>query len=531
MNIIQRKSKLILCFGAMSALLYGCHKEDNFANPYAGGREPLGIHLSTDPPSIESGNVGDLVTFKATGLVAYKDSMHFFLNNEEAAVTKLDSASITVKVPSSASTGVSSVIVGDEIYFGPVFRVKGKLGVDPNFKATVGANGSVNDFLQLNDGRILLVGSFSDFNHKGAVKPLNRIVLVSKDGEVDRSLNSGVGVDGYLSSIARLPDGKLVIGGGFSSYDTHRGEVFNITVLNRDGSPDTMLVRTFTTQDTVPAFNGGTDGNINRLFVHNNRITAVGSFRYYLQYVYGQSTQHTLRDSLVTDSIRVRNIVRLFPDGSLDSSFNYNFYTHQSKQGPNGPIFDAFMQDDGKLIIVGNFSQYNGENVNNIVRLNEDGTVDRSFKVGNGSDGPLLSIRYNDVTKRYILSGRFKQFNGETHNGLILLNKDGSTDESFKPLSLGSNDIYTCAQQISNGMVLVNGSFQSYAGVFRGNFMVLDPTGKLAAGYNNTGSLQGIFSRGMEIRNSSGDLTVMMVGSFYKFDEQSMGNITRLLFK
>lgn len=531
MNIIQRNLRKILLFGIVSITFFGCKKDNDFDNPYAGGREPLGIHLSTDPPSITTGNVGDQVTFKATGLMPYKDTLHFFLNNEEAKVTKLDSTGISVKVPSNASTGVSSLIVGDEIYFGPIFRVQGKLQIDPNFKATVGANGSVNDFLQLNDGRLVLVGSFSDFNHKGAVKRLNRIVLVSKDGVVDRSLKSGEAVDGYLSSIAQLPDGKMVIGGGFSSYDTHRGEMRNITILNKDGSPDTMVVRTFTDQDTLPAFNGGVDGNISRLFVHNNRITAVGGFRYYLQNVYDQSTKYTARDTLITDSVRVRSIVRFFPDGSLDSSFNYDFFTHQSKQGPNGPIYDAYMQDDGKLIIVGNFSRYNGENVNNIVRLNEDGTVDRAFKVGNGSDGQIFSIRYNETTKRFTLSGRFNNFNGEKHYGLVLLNKDGSIDETFKPAPLGSDDIYTAARQLSNGMVMVNGSFRTYAGVYRGNFMVLDATGKLAPGYNNTGTLQGIFGRSLETKNSSGEITVMFVGSFYKFDEQTMGSITRLVIK
>lgn len=532
MDIIQHKWRKILLFGIVSLAFFGCKKEDgNFDDPYAGGREPLGIHLSTDPPSIESGSVGDQVTFKATGLTPYKDSIHFYLNNEEATITKVDSASVSVKVPANASTGVSSLIIGDEIYFGPVFRVKGNLGIDPNFKATVGANGGIYDFLRLRDERMMLVGGFSDFNHKGAVKPINRIVLVSKDGEVDRSLKSGKAVDGYLNAIAQLPDGRIVIGGAFSSYDTHRGEISNITVLNKDGSLDSIVVRTATDQDTVPAFNGGTDGTITRTFIHNNQITAVGGFNYYLQHIYDRSTKYSGRDSLIVDSVRVRNIVRLFPDGSLDSSFNYNFYTHQSKQGPNGPIFDAFMQDDGKLIIVGNFSQYNGENVNNIVRLNEDGTIDRSFKVGNGTDAPINSIRYNAVTKRYVITGNFAQFAGEVHNGLVLINTDGSVDAAFKPAPRETTDFYTNAMQLSNGMVLVNGFFQRYAGIYRGNFMVLDATGKLATGYNNTGTLQGMFSRGFEAKNSSGQITVTMIGSFYKFDEQSMGSIVRLVFK
>src|SRR5699024_852180 len=105
--------------------------------------------------------------------------------------------------------------------FGPVFQVRGKLVIDSTFEALVGANRSISDYLRLpeEDGKIVLVGSFSDFNHEGAVKPFNHIVLITKDGKVDPSFNSGLGTDGSLNTIAALPNGKMVIGGGISSFD------------------------------------------------------------------------------------------------------------------------------------------------------------------------------------------------------------------------------------------------------------------------------------------------------------------------
>lgn len=531
MNINYYNFKLLL-FGIISLLFFGCQKdEQTFDNPYAGGKKPLEIKLSTDLPSPNTGEVGTVVTFKATGLLPYKDSLNFYLNSEQAKVMKVDSTGIQVKVPETASTGVASLTVGDKIFFGPVFQVEGKVAIDNNFKATVGANNSVNDFLHLSDGRFILVGSFSDFNHKGAVKPINRIVLVSKDGEVNRSLHSGIGADGYLVAIDRLPNGKMVIGGSFSSYDTHRGEIHNITLLNRDGSPDTMVVRTFLEQDTVPAFNGGTDGPITRLFVHDGKITAVGSFDYYLQQVYGKSDYQKQRDTLITDSVRVSSVIRFFPDGSLDSSFNYNFYQHRSKEGTNGPIHDAFMQEDGKLIIVGSFSQYDGETVNNIVRLNTDGSIDRSFHVGNGADDPIVSIRYNETTHRFMLAGLFHHFNGKPYSGLVMLKEDGSIDETFQPLERESDAFYTFAQQLSNGLILVNGYFDTYNDIQRGRFMILNKKGELAEGYNTTGNFYGTILKSFESKNSAGQTTVMLMGGFYKFNEQSMGNITRLVIK
>ncbi len=532
MNKLNRQIKIIILVLVASCSMISCQKEDDsFTNPYAGGREPLGISFSTDPPSPEAGVAGTEVTFKVSGLLPYKDSLTFYFNNETADVVAIDSNHIKVKVPESASTGIASLVVGDQIFFGPVFHVNGKIKIDNNFKATPGANNAVRDALQLPGGRLLFVGAFDDFNHLGTVEPLNRIVLTSKDGEVVRTLKSRKAVDGgYLNSIASLPDGRLIIGGGFSTYDTHRGEIHNLTVLNKDASLDTTVIKTFLKLDTVPAFNGGVDGNISELFVHGNTITAVGGFTWYLQYVYGKSDYRKERDSLITDSIQVRNVIRFFADGSLDSSFNYDYELHRSKKGPNGPIYDAYMQEDGKLIIVGNFTEYNGERVNFIARLDQYGDIDRSFKVGNGADHPISSITYNEGTEQYLLAGSFRHFNGSGKNGLVLLNKDGSTDQTFNPSTMASNASYRFAKQLSNGLIIVNGFFRNYEGVHRGNFMVLNEEGHLAEGYNTTGDFYGTITGALETKSTAGETLVMLYGGFNKFDEQTLGNVTRLVF-
>ncbi|WP_344981479.1 DUF5008 domain-containing protein [Compostibacter hankyongensis] len=517
---------------ACTGIIWGCRKDkQQFEDPYGGGKPPLGIQLSTDLPSPATGGIGTMVTFRATGLSHYKDSLHFYLNGETADVMQVDSGSIKVKVPETASTGVGYITVGDQIFFGPIFRVQGKLAVDNSFKAKVGANNSINDVLPLPDGRLVLVGSFSDFEHKGAVKPLNRIVMTSRDGEVDRSLRSGDAADGYLNSIATLTNRKMVIAGAFASFDSHRGEIHNITLLNSNGSLDTTVVRTPLSRDTVPLFNGGTDGTIQKIFVRNNMITAIGNFNYYLQFVYNKANYQGTRDSLVTDSISVRNLVRFFPDGALDSSFNYDFQRQRGKQGPNGPITDGFMQSDGKLIIVGRFTKYNGENANNIARLNEDGSLDRTFKVGTGTDDVIATIKYNPSTARFILAGGFEHFNGVPSSGLVMLHKDGTMDPTFKPAKKGNSDIYVSAQQLSNGYSIISGFFKKYDGIHRGNLMVLDSKGQLAKGYNTTGDFQGVVNYMLETRNSSGEIQVLIAGGFYKFDEQEMGNIMRLVFK
>lgn len=511
-------------------IVISCSKDKVYDDPYAGGKEPLGVKLSTDPPSPNDGAPGAVIAFKGTGLLKHRDSIHFNFNGTPGEIIKVDSSGIQVKVPLTASTGVTSVTIGDQIFFGPVFTVKGNLDIDNNFKVVVGANSSVNDVYRFTDGRLLLVGDFTDYERKGIIRPVSRIVMTSRDGEIDRNLLSGRGADGSLNSVAALPSGKLVVAGRFASYDIHLAEMHNITVLNSNGSIDSVTVSTFTDKDTVPAFNGGTDGWIRRVFVHENKVIAIGDFNYYLQYVYGISDARNERDSLVTDSVLVKRIARFNANGSLDSTFNYDLSLHRSYEGANGPIADAFMQDDGKLIIVGRFTRYNGQPASNIARLNTDGSLDAGFG-GAGADNTITSIRYNAVTQRLMITGAFTSFDGVAVNGLVMLKPDGASDNQFQALSKEASTYYNCAQQLNNGMIVVSGSFQSYGGVHRSGFMVLDRTGALAAGYNNVADFGGYLNRIFETTNTSGQTQALLLGSFNSFNRKEISNIVRLLFK
>ncbi|OMP80345.1 DUF5008 domain-containing protein [[Flexibacter] sp. ATCC 35208] len=523
--------KILAYILAVSIALIACSKKDKvYPDPYAGGRAPLGVTLSTDAPAPSEAAVGTVITFKGSGLLPHKDSIHFNFNGEAGEIVAVDSTGIQVKVPATASTGVTSVSIGDQVFIGPVFKVKGNLDIDNTWKGVVGSSSWVNDLYRFSDGRILLIGDFLDYEHKGVVKPIGRIVLISKDGEIDRSLQSGRGSDGSLSTIGALPSGKLVVGGSFASYDIHLAEMHNITVLNANGSIDSTVVNTFEGKDTVPAFNGGTDGNISRVFVHENKITAVGSFSYYEQYVYGISDYLHERDSLVVDSIPVRNLIRFFPDGSLDSSFNYNTALHRSNDGANGPIADACMQDDGKLIIVGRFTRYNGMDAPYIARINTDGSLDQGFG-GAGADNTIASIRYNATTQRFVLAGVFRKFDGVDHHGLVMLKTDGTVDPQLTPLPMATDVSYRLAQQLNNGLIVVSGYFNKYGNVHRSGFMVLNPDGSLAAGYNNTADFSGSLTKVFETTNSSGQTQTLITGLFSTFNRVQITNVVRLLFK
>jgi len=87
--------------------------------------------------------------------------------------------------------------------------------VDTSFNVGPGADDTVEAIVVQPDTRIVLVGLFTHVN--GVSR--NRITRLLPDGTVDPAINFGLGADGYIDTVALQPDGMMVIGGGFTSFD------------------------------------------------------------------------------------------------------------------------------------------------------------------------------------------------------------------------------------------------------------------------------------------------------------------------
>lgn len=496
----MRKFTYILAFVFAALMVQSCKKEtENYADPYSDGKSPLGIEISrTVAPVPAEGDPGTSVTFQAKGLVPYKDKLVFMFNGEVAEVTAVTETSITVKVPDFGSSGVTTIAVDDQLVVGPRFTVNGIIKIDPSFKATSGTNNYVNTVYKLVDGRNLVLGAFTNYNNSGTITPLNRIVRTSSDGELDRTFRARKGSNGQLSSIVELSS-RFYIAGGFSGYDQRNDNISNITSISTNGSVDTVGIKCYrriTVQnpstDTLkyfPRFNGGTNSYISRVYKHQSKILATGNFRYYVKRTYGGPNKDFSRDTVVVDSTEIRQILRFNTDGSLDKTYRFNTATNKGSVSANGPI-DTYMHEDAalleKLVVFGQFTTFDSKAAKNIVRLNADGSIDEGFKTGAGFDGNVLSLTYNTVTKKYLVTGAFRNYDGKPAGGIALLNSDGTLDETFVAKSF---DYYAnISRQLDNGLIVVSGSFKKYGGVTRSGFMVLTPTGDLAPGYNPTNS-------------------------------------------
>jgi uncharacterized delta-60 repeat protein len=138
------------------------------------------------------------------------------------------------------------------------------------------------------------------------------------------------------------------------------------------------------------------------------------------------------------------------------------------------------IQQNGKVLVVGDFTQFAGVACGGVIRLNVDGTVDTSFNTGTGAqspdtfsniDGPapVMQLAIQPGGK-IVVAGPFASFNGVPRRSVAVLNPDGSLDPSFD-LGAGLTDdngnlwpIEAMALE-ANGDILLGGDFtraQSY---------------------------------------------------------------------
>lgn len=123
-------------------------------------------------------------------------------------------------------------------------------------------------------------------------------------------------------------------------------------------------------------------------------------------------------------TINADRLIKLFPNGDHDSSF--------TSYGFDGDVLTLYVDDlNQKLYVGGNFSQYSGYTSAGLVRLNYDGTIDYTFGVDSGFDGDVRGVYYDSNNNKIFVVGAFSTFTGDTVNGIVKLNYDGTRDLTF----------------------------------------------------------------------------------------------------
>ena len=446
-----------------------------------------------------------------------------------------DGASSTVNTTAIQSDG-KIIISGEFISYGGtarngIARLNTDGSLDAGFNPGTGANNQIQSVAIQSDGKIIIVGLFTFFN--GTAR--SRIARLNTDGSLDASFNPGTGANNTIQATSIQNDGKIIIGGLFTSYNgTARNKIAR---LNSDGSLDAGF--NFGTGETnvIQPIAIQSDGKIiiSGFFAINNEALAHRIVRLNVDggldatFNPGTGADNTIRAGAIQSdgkiiisgafityngATRIR-ITRLNTDGSLDAGFN-------TGMGANGIIRTCAIQSDGKIIIGGVFTFYNGTMSNRIARLNTDGSLDAGFNTGTGASNTIQSLAIQSDGK-IIIGGLFITYNGVTRNHITRLNTGGGLDESFNAGTGANNTIQTSSLQ-SDGKIIIGGDFNSYNGAARNKIARLNTDGSVDAGFNiGTGANSAIIST--TIQN---DGKIIIGGDFTTYNGTLTNKIARL---
>lgn len=361
-------------------------------------------------------------------------------------------------------------------------------GITPGALDT-GFNSNVDSYIYAvatqPDGKVIIGGNFTKVD--GAFH--NRISRLNADGSLDLGFNPGLGANSWVVGLAVQPDGKVLIGGIFTSLNgTPRS---SIARLNADGSLDT-------------SFNAGAienSGGFNT-WVFDIAVQPDGKILIGGEFFSVNGTQRS-------------TIARLNADGSLDTSFNPG-------SGANNRVDSLVLQPDGKVLIGGRFTTFNGVTRNGIARLKNDGTLDTSFNPGSGADSWVQAVALQP-DGRVLIGGQFVTFNGVPRSRIARLNPNGTLDTTFNPGSGANGEVNAIAVR-NDGRILIGGGFSDVNGTILNNIASLNPDGSLDLGFD-PGNGPDNWLKAVVIQP---DGKVLIGGVFTKVNNISISNIARM---
>ena len=282
------------------------------------------------------------------------------------------------------------------------------------------------------DNKIIALGAFNNALGKNLTR-------LNTDGTKDTTFDAGTAFDvgNIATNLIILSNGKLVASGNIRSY---RGtSIGKIVKINSDGSFNS-------------SYGTGANDRVRSVVqLSDNSLLVAGDFTSFNGYSYNR-------------------LVKITPGDSVDTSFSIG-------TGFDSDVFGVAVQPDGKIICVGSFDSYNGTTAYGIIRLNSDGTIDNTFlsNIGSGSNFGITSFLLQSDGK-ILLNGGFSSFNGTTALNIIRLNSNGTIDGTFTIPTTNGPGFVSMAIDTTGNLYFV-GLFTDYNGTSTNGIIRLNSSG------------------------------------------------------
>jgi uncharacterized delta-60 repeat protein len=358
-------------------------------------------------------------------------------------------------------------------------------------------NGSVDAFAIEPDGKVLIGGSFTSVFGV----PRNYIARLNADGTVDTAFNPNA--NSYVGAIALQSDGKILVGGSFQGAFSIGGQTRN-RIARLDpitGAADSFnpnagpvgsgVVKTIVVQPDGSILVGGT-------------FTSIG----------GQ--------------MRSR-IARLNPVTGLADSFDPN--PHFSGSSEQYTDIDAIaVQRDGKILVGGFFETIGGAARNSLARLDPVTGLSDSFNPNTTTHASVFAIALQADDKILVGGGTFT-IGGQTRYGIARIDPATALADSFNPNASASVDAIAVQP---DGKILAVGSFagqNSIGGQFRNLIARLDPITGLADSFDpNANQAPCCFAPHVSAVAVQSDGKVLVGGGFTGLKPNGGAQVTRTGF-
>jgi uncharacterized delta-60 repeat protein len=351
--------------------------------------------------------------------------------------------------------------------------------LDPGFLANVaGTGGGVRALAPLPDGRLLIAGQFSTvdgFSQAGLAR-------LQTNGVRDSTFT---GPTGQLLEALTIDTSNRVLVMGWMTNSTGS---FYIARLTTDGAVDT-------------SFSGTIQGQVFCAVAQAGGKLLVGGF-----------FQRMLEDGVLVPRNR---ITRLNEDGSDDQVFA------STNRGANGAVNDLVRQPDGKILVAGNFSTFDGEARAGIVRLNADTTLDPGFNCS--VPGGVYQVALQ-ADGKVVIAGGFSTVNGVNRPRVARVNEDGSLDAT---LEAAVEPLFTGVRSValdSTGRIYIGGSFTWVSGTTRNYFARLHSDGVLDTGFDPGLGPNAMVNRVAVLPTDD----VVIGGSFGAYNGVTAGRVARV---
>jgi len=403
----------------------------------------------------------------------------------------------------------------DKIYVGSnnVISGKGRLvrlnangTIDTAYMPGIGFDRPVTAIKLQPDGKLIVAGLFTTFNST----PRKGIVRLTTGGIFDTTFNgvtTGFAtVQDYPRSIAVQSTGRIIVGGDFYSYNGTPCR--NTIIINANGSA-------FSGPAFLDNSPSGTYGaNVLKVLVDSlDRIYVCGKF------------------TRIANSSTVQRIIRLTSLGIEDTGFNVSAsgLTNGTTSLTLGG-FDMIINSNDNLVVVGNFTNAAGQPFTNIAVYSDTGAISPDSEFGTGTftaTGAPVIYSLVQVGTKYIVGGTFNSYS--TTDVAPVSSQFVIPLEPNLNIDFGDGlDNTPVTMSIRNNKILVAGDFTTYDTINSvGKVVRLESDGTIDSTFDTTGGVQSgpgaVVSSSIDINNK-----VYLGGDITSYNGTSTSGIVRI---